>query len=308
MLGRAAGRHLHALAHNRDPRPVQVGRRRGSIGSQRALGRTPRSLEEIDADPRRPGRPRHPPDAGRGTGRPHGRPPPALRRLLAGDPLAHAPRRPPRPRRSSPRREALLAAATPMIERQGLTLVGIAVANLQDDDAAPAHAAVRRRDGGALDAALDEVRERFGPTAVTRGRAARPRPGPDGAAPPRLIDARVVLAALSRAGRVVTLAPRRPATDEFTRPGRSPESGPRRPRRQDAMTDEPRPERRAAHERLSTGALSRWTRACATHPWRVVVSLAGHRRPPGRRRRDVRRRAARTSSRSPGRTRRRRPT
>lgn len=35
-------------------------------------------------------------------------------------------------------------------------------------------------------------------------------------------------------------------------------------------------ERRAAHERLSTGALASWARACATHPWRVVVaSLAG---------------------------------
>jgi DNA polymerase-4 len=43
MLGRAAGRHLHALAHNRDPRPVRAGRRRGSIGSQRALGRSPKS-------------------------------------------------------------------------------------------------------------------------------------------------------------------------------------------------------------------------------------------------------------------------
>jgi RND superfamily putative drug exporter len=31
------------------------------------------------------------------------------------------------------------------------------------------------------------------------------------------------------------------------------------------------PERLAAHERLSTGALARWTRACATHPWRVVL-------------------------------------
>ena len=29
-------------------------------------------------------------------------------------------------------------------------------------------------------------------------------------------------------------------------------------------------ERRAAHERLSTGALARWMRACATHPWRVI--------------------------------------
>jgi putative drug exporter of the RND superfamily len=34
-------------------------------------------------------------------------------------------------------------------------------------------------------------------------------------------------------------------------------------------------ERRAAHERLSTGALARWTRACATHPWRVVAGWIG---------------------------------
>jgi RND superfamily putative drug exporter len=34
-------------------------------------------------------------------------------------------------------------------------------------------------------------------------------------------------------------------------------------------------ERRAAHERLSTGALARWTRACATHPWRVVFTWIG---------------------------------
>ena len=46
---RRAGRHLHALAHNRDPRRVQVGRRRGSIGSQRALGRSPRSHDGVDA-------------------------------------------------------------------------------------------------------------------------------------------------------------------------------------------------------------------------------------------------------------------
>src|SRR4051812_30684345 len=49
MLGRASGRHIHALAHNRDPRPVQVGRRRGSVGSQSALGRRRRTPEEIDA-------------------------------------------------------------------------------------------------------------------------------------------------------------------------------------------------------------------------------------------------------------------
>src|SRR4051812_14953734 len=49
MLGLASGRHLHALAHNRDPRRVQVGRRRGSIGSQRALGHARHSKEEVEA-------------------------------------------------------------------------------------------------------------------------------------------------------------------------------------------------------------------------------------------------------------------
>ena len=32
---------------------------------------------------------------------------------------------------------------------------------------------------------------------------------------------------------------------------------------------------RAAHERLSTGSLSRWMRACASHPWRVVFAWVG---------------------------------
>jgi DNA polymerase-4 len=50
MLGRASGRHLHALAHNLDPRPVQARRRRGSIGSQRARGRAPWSPQAVDAD------------------------------------------------------------------------------------------------------------------------------------------------------------------------------------------------------------------------------------------------------------------
>ena len=49
ILGRGVGRHLHTLAHNQDPRPVQVGRRRRSIGSQRALGRSAHTPEEIDA-------------------------------------------------------------------------------------------------------------------------------------------------------------------------------------------------------------------------------------------------------------------
>jgi putative drug exporter of the RND superfamily len=38
---------------------------------------------------------------------------------------------------------------------------------------------------------------------------------------------------------------------------------------------EPRSDRRAAHERLSTGALARWARMCASHPWRVVGGWVG---------------------------------
>ena len=48
LLGKAAGTHLHALARLRDPRPVDTTRRRGSIGSQRALGSRPRSPEELE--------------------------------------------------------------------------------------------------------------------------------------------------------------------------------------------------------------------------------------------------------------------
>jgi putative drug exporter of the RND superfamily len=40
-------------------------------------------------------------------------------------------------------------------------------------------------------------------------------------------------------------------------------------------TEERNGERRAAHERLSTGALARWSRANAAHPWRVIASWVG---------------------------------
>jgi DNA polymerase-4 len=54
-----------------------------------------------------------------------------------------------------------------MIDRQGLTLVGVAVANLDN------HGAVQLtlpfdNHTEALDAALDDLRERFGSKAVTR--------------------------------------------------------------------------------------------------------------------------------------------
>ena len=63
---------------------------------------------------------------------------------------------------------ALLTTATPMIERQGLTLVGLAVSNLDDDDGVQLALPLDRHSGSALDVALDTVRDRFGSTAVTR--------------------------------------------------------------------------------------------------------------------------------------------
>ena len=48
LLGPGTGRHLHALAQGRDARRVTTGRRRGSIGSQHALGRRRRSPAEVD--------------------------------------------------------------------------------------------------------------------------------------------------------------------------------------------------------------------------------------------------------------------
>jgi DNA polymerase-4 len=60
----------------------------------------------------------------------------------------------------------LLATAQPEIERRGLTLVGIAVANLESDRAAQRMLPFDRYDD--LDAVLDQLRERFGAKAVTR--------------------------------------------------------------------------------------------------------------------------------------------
>jgi DNA polymerase-4 len=62
----------------------------------------------------------------------------------------------------------LLANAQSMIYDRGLTLVGVAVANLDDDDAVQLPLPFDRLGGGALDAALDDVRDRFGTSAVTR--------------------------------------------------------------------------------------------------------------------------------------------
>jgi DNA polymerase IV len=168
IVGRAAGRQLHALAHNRDPRPVKARRRRRSIGGQRALGRRPRSPEALDAVvvglvDRLTRRLR--------TARRVCR---TVMLRLRFDDFSRATRSHTMEQATAQTRvilataRALLAAATPMIERRGLTLVGVTLANLDDDGAVQLPLPLDRRYGSALDLTLDELRDRFGAAAVTR--------------------------------------------------------------------------------------------------------------------------------------------
>jgi DNA polymerase-4 len=167
MLGRGSGRHLHALAHNRDPRRVRTGQRRRSMGSQRALGRrSPRSPADLDATlvaiVDRLGRRLR---AARRVCRT------VVLRLRFAD-FSRA-------TRSHTLNEAtahtqtilvtardLLVAALPLIERQGISLLGISLSNLENDDAIQLALPLDRQ--RALDATVDDVRDRFGSDAITR--------------------------------------------------------------------------------------------------------------------------------------------
>jgi DNA polymerase-4 len=168
MLGAHAGRHLHALAHNHDPRRVRVGQHRGSIGSQCALGRRPRPFTEVEATlaalvDRVTRRMRGANRAGRTV----------TLRLRFGDFT--------RATRSRSLLKAtlqtgtilqtarvLLAEARPLIAERGLTLVGIAVSNLDSDGYVQLELPFGVPDESPLDSALDAVRDRFGGKSVTR--------------------------------------------------------------------------------------------------------------------------------------------
>jgi DNA polymerase IV len=168
LLGRAAGRHLYALVRNDDPRPVRPRRGRGSIGAQRALGRSPRSLDDVDAAliglvDRVTRRMRVAGRSGRTV---------VLR--LRFDDFARATRSHTLPYATAntdailTTARDLLTVAAPIIERRGITLVGVSVANLHDGRAVQLTLPFDRRGSEALDAALDEVWQRFGSSALTR--------------------------------------------------------------------------------------------------------------------------------------------
>jgi len=168
VLGRAAGRHLHALAHNRDPRPVRTGRRRCSLGAQRALGARWTSPAEIDSSvialvDRVARRLR--------SGRRRCR---TVVLRLRFDDFTRATRSLTLPRLTDQSTtilaaaRSLLASVAPLIAARGLTLVGVKLTNLEDADGVQLSLLEDWR-SIALDAAVDEVRSRHGSGSITRG-------------------------------------------------------------------------------------------------------------------------------------------
>jgi DNA polymerase-4 len=168
ILGRASGRHLHALAHNRDLRPVEVRRRRRSMGAQRALGRTPKTPEGLDATlvalvDKLTQRMRKAHRVCRTV---------ILR--MRFDDLTRATRShtmleaTARTRTILSAARGLLASAMPMIRDRGITLVGVTLTNLSSDEAIQLALPLHGRRNGSLDETLDAVKERFGSDAIKR--------------------------------------------------------------------------------------------------------------------------------------------
>jgi DNA polymerase-4 len=179
-VGKASGRHLHALANLRDPRPVEVGRRRRSIGSQSAFGRQHRSFDDLEAlltalVDRVARRLR----AGERIGR-------TFTLRLRFDDYTRATRSATIPRSTGATAtwwevgRRLLREARPLIEERGCTLLGITISGLVDarteqlelplglERLRPPHEESAPQAGRELDGALDAVRDRFGKQAVTR--------------------------------------------------------------------------------------------------------------------------------------------
>ena len=170
LLGRASGLQLYALAHNQDPRPVRVRRRRRSMGAQRALGSARTCVQDLDAIvislvDRLARRLRGARRVCRTV----------VLRLRFGD-YTRATRSHTMPEATADT-EAILATARgllrvagQLIGARGLTLVGVALSNLGEDS--PVQLALPFEQGSrdALDDTLDTVRERWGTGAITRAR------------------------------------------------------------------------------------------------------------------------------------------
>ncbi|GAA1736292.1 DNA polymerase IV [Aeromicrobium alkaliterrae] len=167
LLGNATGRHLWALAQGHDPRRVETGRRRGSMGAQHALGSRPRTAAEVEAIllslvDRVTSRMRRVDRTGSVV----------TLSLRFGDfgrsTASHTLARP------TSHTATILEVARTLLrqrwseaERRGLTLIGVSVGQVDD---APLQLALPldATSGTELDTAVDEVRAKFGRTSVKR--------------------------------------------------------------------------------------------------------------------------------------------
>ncbi|MEV0075016.1 DNA polymerase IV [Nocardia neocaledoniensis] len=168
ILGPGAARHLFALSWARDPRRVETGRRRRSIGAQRALGRRRREPDEIaaylDGLTDRLGRRLRAADRVCRT---------VILRLRFDDftratrshTLVEATDTTATLRRAA---RELLDTAQPLIDECGITLIGLSLTNLDDADTMQLTLPLEPRAENTLDATLDDLRRRFGSAAVTR--------------------------------------------------------------------------------------------------------------------------------------------
>jgi DNA polymerase-4 len=171
-LGPSAARRLIDLSMNRDPRDVSPRRRRRSIGAQSAFPRSSKTFAEVEAlaaglvdrTARRL--------------RSSGRSCRTISISLRFDDMSRATRSHtlPAPTDSTGAIVAtvreLLGTVRLRIEAEGLTLLGVSLAELDSSEAVQLELPVDESGAGtgpsALDAALDELSERFGPQAVTR--------------------------------------------------------------------------------------------------------------------------------------------
>ncbi|HEY1842449.1 MAG TPA: DNA polymerase IV [Mycobacterium sp.] len=172
LVGGAMGGRLYSLSHNVDPRRVSTGVRRRSVGAQRALGRAGNTMSAAEIDvvvigliDRIAGRMRA---AGR-TGRT------VTLRLRFND-FGRATRSHTLPWATGSTHallgtaRRLVAAAGPLIAERGLTLVGFAVSGIDRDGTEQLTLPLTTRaEPGAVDAAVDQVRRRYGKSALTRG-------------------------------------------------------------------------------------------------------------------------------------------
>ena len=169
-LGQSAGRRLVDLANGRDPREVAPRKGRESLGAQSAFPRSSKAPAQIDAL------------AGGLVDR-------TARRLRASgqlcrtvtvsirfDDMGRATRSHTLDAATSSTAKILetarelISAARPLISARGITLLGVSLGELTTDDAVQMELPLPGDAAGspALDAAVDELKDRFGSAAITR--------------------------------------------------------------------------------------------------------------------------------------------